>query len=127
MPYKDPETRSEHRRQHYLANREKELAQMAEWRGRNPGPHADARRRSKLRVKYGLTIEGYNALLDKQGGVCAVCGHNVSKRALHVDHDHGTGKVRGLLCNKCNRGMGLLGDDVTLLKSAIAYLERDIV
>ena len=77
-----------------------------------------------LRSKYGRTEAEYNALADAQGGVCAICGRNDRARALHVDHDHTTGRVRGLLCNTCNRCLGLLKDDAAVLRSAIAYLER---
>lgn len=124
MPFKDPETRREHRRQYYHANREKEWAKMAEWRRKNPERHASARRRSVLRSKDGLTLEEYDALLLKQGGACAICGQSPSLKALHVDHHHETGNVRGLLCNNCNRCLGLLKDDVAVLRSAIVYLER---
>ncbi len=123
MPYKDPDKRREHRHQYYLNNREKALAQMAEWRRKNPERHASARRRFKLWSKYGLTTEQYRTLLDKQEGTCAICSQDAPARALHVDHDHETGEVRGLLCNNCNRGLGLLKDDVVVLRSAITYLE----
>ena len=126
MPYKDPEKRREHRRLYYHLNRERELAKMAEWRANNLERHNDARRRSVLRSKYGLTPETYDALLETQAGACAICGCKAGKRALHVDHDHRTGKVRGLLCNNCNRCLGLLKDDVAVLRSAVAYLERSV-
>lgn len=124
MPHSDPEKRKEYRHQYYLANREKALAQMAVWRAANPERHAVARRRSKLWLTYKLTPEAYQALHDQQNGVCAICGDRAAKRSLHVDHDHATGTVRGLLCTSCNRGMGLLKDDVAILEAAIVYLKR---
>ena len=60
-------------------------------------------------------------MLHRQNGVCAVCGVGGK---LHVDHDHETGLVRGLLCGSCNRALGLLKDNVDSLKMAIDYLER---
>jgi len=83
----------------------------------------------KLR-KYGLTVEQYKAMLHAQGGTCAVCHKpETSKdyrygltRDLAVDHCHRTGKVRGLCCFKCNRAMGLLGDDPDLIEAAVIYL-----
>ena len=83
--------------------------------------------RVRLRLRYGMTPEQYDELIEKQGGRCAVCGtaHPVkgsSNRGWHVDHDHVTGKVRGLLCNSCNRGIGLLQDNPELLEKAAAYL-----
>lgn len=76
--------------------------------------------------KYGLTPEALDAMLESQGGVCAVCGTSEWKghgSAPHVDHDHTSGAVRGLLCVNCNRGLGFFGDDVARLRSAIVYLE----
>lgn len=79
-----------------------------------------AHRKHELK-KYGLTIESYEELLTKQEGRCAVCRHEV-EGLLHVDHDHETGRVRGLLCRECNRGIGLLGDSLEILESAVQYL-----
>jgi len=72
-----------------------------------------------------MTPSCYVELLNKQGGGCAICGAiaNKSGKRLPVDHCHNTGKNRGILCDKCNRGVGLMNDDPTLLRKAIAYLE----
>lgn len=76
-------------------------------------------------ARYGITEEGYNALLRTQGGVCATCKRGCkTHRRLSVDHDHETGEVRGLLCMNCNAALGLVGDDVTVLRSLIEYLEN---
>src|SRR5262245_36977137 len=91
---------------------------------RNQGKHK-AKSWSRL---YGLTPEGYTALLNKQSGVCAICGesetriHRGSTMMLAVDHDHKTGLVRGLLCKTCNAAIGYFKDDVALLEKAILYL-----
>lgn len=77
---------------------------------------------------YGITIHEYDELLMKQNGVCAICGKPETHiqygkfRPLSVDHDHATGKVRGLLCTGCNRGIGFLRDDPKLLNKAAEYL-----
>ena len=77
---------------------------------------------------YGLTIEDYNNLSDTQLGVCGICGNTQNegskKKNLCVDHCHTTGQIRGLLCDSCNRAIGLLKDDIELLKNAISYLEK---
>lgn len=74
--------------------------------------------------KYGLDRRGYDLLLQAQGGRCAICqAHQYEKdRRLGVDHDHDTGEIRGILCTQCNSAIGLLGDDVDLLRRAIEYL-----
>lgn len=79
-----------------------------------------------LKNKYGITKEDYLKLLENQGGVCAICGtSNTGKRkALSVDHDHQTGKIRGLLCSRCNSGLGNLRDDIEIIEKAIKYLEK---
>ena len=87
------------------------------------------KRRYLMRV-YNITLEEYNAVLTEQGGVCAICSKpeeikNPSARersSLAVDHCHETGKIRGLLCFKCNTGIGALGDSVEGLERALAYL-----
>lgn len=78
-----------------------------------------------LRRDHGIGLEEYEALFSKQKGVCAICKQLLigSKGHLDVDHDHTTGKIRGLLCNSCNRGIGFLKDCPTTLRSAADYLE----
>lgn len=77
-----------------------------------------------LRHQFGLTVEQFQALNDAQGGRCAICGVVPSGRfkRLSVDHDHRTGRFRGLLCWWCNRGIGFLQDDPEKMRGAIAYL-----
>lgn len=78
-----------------------------------------------LQKRYRLTEEGYFDLLELQGGVCAICKSPSSEnKYLAVDHDHHRDYVRGLLCAKCNRGLGTFGDDTALLRQAEAYLLR---
>jgi hypothetical protein len=75
---------------------------------------------------YGIKIDQYELMFSQQKGLCYICGKPEcsSNRQLAVDHDHATGKVRGLLCGKCNKAIGLLNDDISILKSAIEYLEK---
>lgn len=79
----------------------------------------------RLKVRYGITTAEYWDLVAEQNGVCAICG-NPNGKKLHVDHDHKTNKVRGLLCGNCNKGIGLFKDDITLLDKAIKYLNGQI-
>jgi len=83
--------------------------------------------------KYGLSKRDYEMLLDKQESVCAICGKPETSidgkskitKSLAIDHDHKTGKVRGLLCWKCNAMIGYAKDDINILKSAIKYLKNN--
>jgi len=68
-----------------------------------------------------LTLDAYDAMLEKQNGLCAICSQKTQGN-LHIDHNHQTNEVRGLLCGKCNRAIGLLNDDVSLFVKAITYL-----
>lgn len=87
----------------------------------NGGPAYQRER--ELKQKYALESGDYERMLANQGGVCAICGGlEPGKRPLHVDHDHATGAVRGLLCQPCNLGIGNFRDQIALLKSAIGYL-----
>ena len=78
--------------------------------------------------RYDLTVEELQALEEAAGHQCQICGiheKDAPKGRLHVDHDHKSGKVRGLLCQQCNQGLGMLQDDVSLLSKAIEYLNTD--
>jgi hypothetical protein len=92
--------------------------------GRNETP--EARRRWTLKKLYGMTQADYDALLVSQDGKCAICQTDSPGgpgNKFHVDHDHATGRVRGLLCHHCNTGLGNLYDDPVRLRAALRYLE----
>ena len=72
--------------------------------------------------EYGLTEEEYNNMILSQNNLCAICNNPSKNKALAIDHNHKTGKVRGLLCMNCNTGIGFLKDDITILNNAIKYL-----
>lgn len=87
---------------------------------------SDRQRKYQLRDKYGITEEDYERMLTEQEGKCGICFRTEPTgrwKRLAVDHDHQTGKIRGLLCDKCNRGMGLLEDSIELLENAVKYLK----
>jgi len=81
-------------------------------------------RKYRLRRDYGLTEEDYNLIAEQQGNVCAICKQLDPHTKLVVDHDHKTGEVRGLLCNKCNRALGVFNDDLSVLRLCFAYLTK---
>jgi hypothetical protein len=97
-----------------------------EWYNRQ---YRDKARHLNYQKHYGISLDDYNEMLLKQNGVCAICKKHQIKSArnhdnyLSVDHCHSTGKIRGLLCNKCNQGLGLFGDSVESLLIAIQYLQ----
>lgn len=92
--------------------------------------HAIAtQRNTKMLKAYGLTVSAYNTLSEAQGHRCAVCNEPETVARgdrvmfLAIDHCHNTGRIRGLLCSNCNRAIGLLKDNVDVLRKAIDYLE----
>lgn len=88
---------------------------------RAKGLHITARQKRRVK-QYGLTVDQYDAMLAAQKGACCIC--TVEMNPPHVDHCHTTGKVRGLLCHKCNTALGLLGDSADRLNVAADYLRR---
>lgn len=80
-------------------------------------------RRYHLRRRYGIEPAQMAEMIRMQGGRCASCGE---KPAVHVDHDHVAGAIRGILCLTCNSGMGHFHDDPAIIRRAISYLERNV-
>lgn len=137
MPYKDPQKQRE-AKQRYNArnqdrvrswtkawserNKDRRLASAKAWRGRNPG----RRFLAKLR-EYGLTLDDYMRMWEMQRGCCAICFCDLTTlppKHRHIDHDHKTGLVRGLLCRGCNHGLGGFKDNLASLAEAFQYLLR---
>ncbi len=94
--------------------------------------YASTRVRLHLARKFKMTVEQYNAMLEAQGGVCKICslkcgmrrkGRSIPVMPLSVDHDHVTGKIRGLLCGKCNSAIGFFRENTGIMEKAIAYLK----
>ena len=125
MPYATAEKRRIGRRQSYLKRKDTILAQERRYRVINP----HSKRQIQYKRRYGITLEQFNEMVAAQGGRCAVCREEFKpakkKLAIHVDHCHDTLKVRGILCSRCNVGIGLLGDNVAGLQRAIDYLQKE--
>lgn len=83
----------------------------------------EARRRAGIKYMYDITYEDYEKMEKNQLGLCAICKTQPNGR-LYIDHDHTTNKVRGLLCQKCNSGLGMFKDNIQNLLNAINYLEQ---
>ena len=86
---------------------------------------------SYLKANYGMTLEQFEQRLAAQNGVCAICGEPERAcsrqgriKRLAVDHDHATGRIRGLVCHGCNRALGYFNDNPNKMRAAIAYLEN---
>ncbi len=100
----------------------------ARWRRLGPDerserwPSLTKARYYQRKHKYGITEAEYHELLISQDGLCRICE---TEGATHIDHDHTTGEVRGILCGHCNRGMGFFRDDALVLAAAIDYLKGE--
>ena len=76
-----------------------------------------------LQTNYGLTIDDWNNMIQKQNGSCAICKTKLDKgKSTHVDHNHENGEIRGILCADCNWAIGLFRDDISIIGNAINYL-----
>lgn len=104
--------------------RERKRAELARFKEKHPELHRAHTRKNNLR-KYGLTPEAFDEMLESQEGKCAICKEQLLPgRGQHVDHNHETGAIRGILCNGCNIGLGHFRDDPELLRFAATYLEK---
>lgn len=125
------------RKQYRLKNKDKIAIKVKEYENKHKDKlmiyhkkykelHHDKRRTAELNRAHGIILEEYDEMLLEQNGCCAICGiHYTSlKKRLGVDHDHNSGIIRGLLCNKCNIGLGMFKDNIESLMNAIKYLNR---
>lgn len=111
---------------YYNNNRKKRIEYRRRYQKLNPKKVKD----TQIKYKYGITIEKFDQMYQKQGGVCKICGmeetaiHNKTKkiRALCIDHNHVSGEIRGLLCSECNRMLGRARDNPLILIKGAKYL-----
>lgn len=107
---------------YYEANTERIKQVNRERAARRRAKHPDYERWLKIKKKYGITKDDYDALWEKQDGRCAICAVDLATVKACVDHCHQSSEVRGLLCNTCNQGLGYFADDPGRLLAAVAYL-----
>lgn len=112
------------RRDAYSLSPEATRQSVAEWRSLNKEKLKEINRRALLKARYGLSLEEYDVMLREQDGVCAICYNAPNGKPLFVDHNHITGRVRGLLCDVCNLGLGAFKEDEELLVHAMMYLGK---
>jgi hypothetical protein len=125
---KHPDKKREKNKAWSVKKRAEDPRYFADNGARYRARHADAMpemvRRGNIR-RYGITVDDYDRMLVAQNGVCAICRQPcLTGKRLAVDHDHATGKVRGLLCSNCNQGLGHYCDEPVLLRAAADYVER---
>lgn len=106
-------------------NSDADRQRQAEWSKSDRGRAVKRQsQRDRTLAAFGLTREDEERMLEQQGGGCGVCGSTDEPRSFDIDHDHETGAFRGLLCGRCNKGLGLLGDTEHSVKQALIYLRR---
>lgn len=125
------------RKKYYIDNKESILRRNREWRRSHPEmvkarhkryyaehkkEYNEKARKCYFKKDYGITIEQYNDMVKDAGGKCQICRRALK---LHVDHNHATGKVRGILCFACNAALGGMRDRIWVLERAIEYLEKN--
>ena len=117
--------------EYYSNHKEEILEYNKNYRKNEYRKNPDKEKSRQLKMSFGITIDDYYEMLEIQKGVCAICGEKEKSKtdrgklkALSVDHNHKTGKVRGLLCYKCNHLLGNAQDDIEVLNSAIKYLKN---
>jgi hypothetical protein len=117
---KSKEEIREYKRQWSVANKEKIKQYIIN----------SKQQRRKLKLKhYGITPEQYNEIFNRQKGKCAICGKPQTelKKRLHIDHNHITGEIRGLLCFNCNLILGMSNDNSEQLRNAADYLDKKTI
>lgn len=107
-------------------NLAKAVNRTREWNQNNKVYVKREKRDRDLKRLYGIDTKQYEEMLQKQNGGCKICGEKqTEEKYLHVDHYHITKKVRGLLCTRCNTGLGLFKENVSLLEKAKTYLKEN--
>lgn len=107
--------------------RQKQCERSKKWRLENPERNYRSVRNATLKIKYGITFDQYVEMFNKQGCQCAVCGEKESKGygKMAVDHDHITGKIRGILCQPCNTSIGKMQENPVLIRKLAEYIEKN--
>ena len=128
--------RAIYHKKYYHKNKLKYIKKSLEWRRKNKIKlqkyHYKYNKKYRLQ-KYNLNLQGYFRILKKQHGVCAICNKKQTRRGnntnklylLDVDHNHKTGKIRGLLCGNCNKAIGLFNENILIFQNAIRYLRKE--
>ncbi len=127
-PSRDPAKQRKYKRDHYYRHLENNQARSRAWNQAHP----EQRFETSLRHRFGISSKDFETLLTQQEGVCAACRlpetavdrRTRKVRRLHIDHDHETGVIRGLLCTRCNLAVGYLKDDPRRAEGVLSYLRE---
>lgn len=124
MPFKNKEDLIKNGKKYYSKNRIGVRLYQKEYRLRTLEEEKARHRRNNIK-QYGITESDYLKMFEDQKGVCLICSLPQLTKRLHIDHCHKKNKVRGLLCENCNRGLGMFKDSPEILKLAIEYLNKN--
>lgn len=125
MPHKDKAKRNELHRKYREKNPEKFKGYQKKYSQSAKGK--ESARWSRMKYATGLSKQDWTSMFEQQGGQCKICCCKldpIPSPAVHVDHCHSSGKIRGLLCHNCNHLLGTAKDSIVILRSAISYLEQ---
>ena len=133
---KNPERLKELKSKSYYRNREKTLATVKAYQNKNRDvilkkakenykKNPELYKERRLKYKYGLTFADKEKMFAEQEGKCNICLNNFQIHELHIDHNHKTNLVRGLLCPHCNTALGLVKEDTNILINMVNYLNKD--
>lgn len=123
----DKEKKREYQKKYYQKNKERIIQRTAQWNKNNNHKHQF---RQQLKKRYNMTLDDYDLMFELQGGKCAICSQPEQQefsgvvRRLSVDHNHKNGKVRKLLCQRCNAAIGMVKENIGILLNIIEYLNE---
>lgn len=132
---KNPDKVKEGNAEQYRKNRERDIKRKQKWyaknteRGRESGRRWARNNKEKLRAlrikkDYGISVEEYNSLIVGAGTLCPICRKSFGEIPPCIDHDHSTGKIRGVICRRCNLGIGLFKESIDAFLNAVEYLRK---
>ena len=114
----------EYKKQWYEKNKENQLLKLKKYYIKNRTKIIATRKEQRMQKLYGISLQEKEDMLHNQGNCCAICkSQTFTGSNWHIDHDHKTNKIRGILCGKCNHLIGLANDDTLILDAAIQYLQ----
>ena len=109
-------------KEYYIQNKELLDQQKKQYYQNNKESHKRLARKSRLKLRYNISEKQYDDLIKSQNWLCMICNKCLKSNKSAVDHDHRTGKIRGILCHLCNTSLGHFGDDIEGITKVVDYL-----